>query len=185
MSWELVLQAIETAAVIVGVVFGLIQLRQLRSQRAVQAGIELLHPLQAPQSVEAIMLVYSLPDNLSGEQVRERLGTHFGSVLGVLGMFESLGPLVARGHVPVEMYSDFYRGVTILCWKKLRGYIEEQRQSGWPSLFEWLQWLAERMEERQALSSDVPAFERFKDWNHSGNYARLREGLGGPRGLGR
>ena len=185
MSWELALQAIETAAVIVGVVFGLIQLRQLRSQRAIQAGIELLHPLQAPQSVEAIMLVYGLPDNLSGEQVRERLGTHFGSVIGVLGMFESLGPLVARGHVPVEMYSDFYRGVTILCWKKLRGYIEEQRQSGWPSLFEWLQWLAERMEERRALSSDVPAFERFKDWNHSGNYARLREGLGGPRGLGR
>lgn len=110
MSWELALQIIQTAAVVLGVVFGLIQLRQLRAQREVQAGIELLHPLQAPESVEAIMLVYSLPENLSGEQVRERLGDHFGTVLGVLGLFESLGPLVARGHVPIEMYSDFYRG---------------------------------------------------------------------------
>ena len=128
------------------------------------------------------MLVYSLPDNLNGDQIRQRLGAHFGSVLNVLGLFESLGPLVARGHVPVEMYSDFYRGVTVLVWKKLRGYIEEQRQSGWPSLFEWLQWLAERMDERQILSSDVPAFELFKIWNHSGDYERLRAGLGGPHG---
>ena len=182
MSWELALQFIETLAIIVGVGFGLVQLRQLRIQREVQAGIELLHPLQAPQSVEAIMMVYSLPDNLSGDQIRERLGAHFGPVLGVLGLFESLGPLVARGHVPIDMYSDFYRGVTVLVWKKLRGYIEEQRQSGWPSLFEWLQWLAERMDERQTHSSDVPAFELLKFWNHSGDYERLRAGLGGPQG---
>ena len=167
------------------VVFGLIQLRQLRAQREVQAGIELLHPLQAPESVEAIMLVYSLPENLSGEQVRERLGDHFGTVLGVLGLFESLGPLVARGHVPIEMYSDFYRGVTVLCWKKLRRYIEEQRQAGWPSLFEWLQWLAERMAERQAASSDMPAFERFKDWQYRRDYERLCAGLAGRRGMER
>ncbi len=185
MSWELALQIIQTAAVVIGVVFGLVQLRQLRTQREVQAGIELLHPLQAPATVEAIMLVYSLPDDLSGEQLRERLGKHFGTVIGVLGLFESLGPLVARGHVPVEMYSDFYRGVTVLCWKKLRRYIEEQRQAGWPSLFEWLQWLAERMDERRATSSDVPAFERFKNWNHSGDYERLCAGRGARQGLER
>ena len=185
MSWELALQIMQTAAVVIGVVFGLVQFRQLRKQSEVQAGIELLHPLQAPETVEAIMRVYSLPDNLSGEQVRERLGTHFGSVIGVLGLFESLGPLVARGHVPVEMYSDFYRGVTVLCWKKLRRYVEEQRQAGWPSLFEWLQWLAERMDERRTSSSDIPAFERFKNWNHSGDYERLCAGRGARQGMER
>ncbi len=44
MSWELALQIIQTAAVVIGVVFGLVQLRQLRTQREVQAGIELLQP---------------------------------------------------------------------------------------------------------------------------------------------
>ena len=175
MSWEIALQVIQTAAVVVGVGFGLIQLRQLRVQREVQAGIELLHPLQAPESAEALLLLHGLPDNLSGEELRKRLGDDFGPVIGVLGLFESLGPLVARGHVPVDMYADFYRGVTVLCWKKLRRYIEEQRRSGWPNLFEWLQWLAERMEERAPHGTDVPAFERFKGWTESRDYDRLRE----------
>jgi len=80
---------------------------------------------------------------------------------------------------------DFHRGVTVLCWKKLRRYVEEQRQAGWPSLFEWLQWLAERMDERRATSSDVPAFERFKNWNYSGDYERLCAGRGARQGLER
>jgi hypothetical protein len=173
MGWEITLQIIQTAAVVIGVVFALMQLRQLRTQREVQAGIELLHPLQAPESAEALLVLHQLPDNLSGEDLRKRLGDDFGPVLGVLGLFESLGPLVARGHVPIEMYADFYRGVTVLCWRKLERYIEEQRKSGWPNLFEWLQWLAERMEERTPADGDVPAFERFRDWADSADYERL------------
>jgi len=174
MPWGLALEAIQTIAVVVGVVFGLIQLRQLRLQREVQAGIELLHPLQAPESAEALLILHGLPDNLSGEELRKRLGDDFGPVLGVLGLFESLGPLVARGHVPIEMYADFYRGVTVLSWRKLRRYIEEQRSSGWPNLFEWLQWLAERMDERAPVAGDVPAFVRFATWKEGDDYDRLR-----------
>jgi hypothetical protein len=96
--------------------------------------------------------------------------------MGLLAMFESLGPLVARGHLPVDMYAEFYRGATVVCWKKLRRYIEEQRQSGWKNLYEWVQWLAERMEERSSLSPDVPAYERFKNWRDSADY----EGLCAP-----
>lgn len=159
MPWTLLLQAVETTAVAVGVVFGLMQLRQLRVAREVQVGIELLRPLQAPQSGEALLLIHGLPDDLSGEELCERLGEEFESVVAVLSLFESLGPLVARGFVPIEMYAQFYRGPTVLCWRKLRRYIDEQRKSGWPTLFEWLQWLAEQMEEHKWPSTDVPAFE--------------------------
>ena len=174
MHMDLALQAIETCAVVVGVVFGLIQLRQLRLQREVQAGIELLRPLQAPAAAEALMTIHALPDGLTGDQLGKTLGDRFGSVMGVLALFESLGPLIARGHVPIEMYADSYRGVTVICWKKMRPYIEERRSNGWPNLFEWLQWLAERMDERTDLESDIPAFQRFKSWKRGGDYDRLR-----------
>jgi len=173
MHAALALQAIETAAVVLGVAFGLIQLRQLRFQREIQAGIELLHPLQAPQMAETVLTVHSLPDGLKGEQLKERLGEKFGSVMAVLGLFESLGPIIARGHVPIEMYADSYRGVTVICWRKLQPYIEERRRQGWPNLFEWVQWLAERMQERADLASDVPAFERFRNWRTAADYERL------------
>lgn len=173
MSADLVLQAIETTAVVLGVVFGLIQLRQLRYQREVQAGIELLRPLHSPMMPENVMAVYALPDGLTAKQTREKLGDRFGPILAVLGLFESLGPIIARGHIPIEMYADSYRGVTVICWKKMKPWIEEQRAQGWPNLFEWLEWLAGRMEERLALSSEKPAFEQFARWRSGADYDRL------------
>lgn len=99
MSADLALQAIETAAVVVGVVFGLIQLRQLRYQREIQARIELLRPLHSLMMPENVMAIYALPDGLNGKQIRKKLGDRFGSILAVLGLFESLGPLIARGRI--------------------------------------------------------------------------------------
>ena len=171
--WQLALQAIETVAVCVGVAFGLIQLRQLRRQREVQAGLELLAPLQTPESAEALLTIHELPDNLTGEKLREQLGPQYRPAMATLAMFESLGPSVARGHVPVRMYAEFYRGPTILCWRKFKRHIEEERQGGWPSLFEWLQWLAERMEEQVPSASDVPAYRRFSSWKRPRDYYRL------------
>ena len=173
MSWELALQAVETLAVVVGVAFGLIQLRQLRHQREVQAGLELLAPLQTPESAEALLIIHDLPENLTGEQLRHQLGEQYKSSMATLALFESLGPIVARGHVPIEMYAEFYRGPTVLCWRKFKRFIEEERQVGWPTLFEWLQWLAERMEERAPANSDLPAFSQFSNWRRPADYYRL------------
>ena len=54
MPMELALQALETFAVVVGVLFGLVQLRQFRHQREIEAGTELLHslPLMAAASLK-------------------------------------------------------------------------------------------------------------------------------------
>jgi hypothetical protein len=174
MHADLVLQAIETAAVVLGVAFGLLQLRQLRFQREIQAGIELLRPLHSPMMPEHVMAIHALPECLGAKQIVERLGDRFGSVVAVLGLFESLGPIVARGHIPIEMYAESYRGVTVLCWKKMRPWIEQRRNEGWPNLFEWLEWLAGQMEARTRLAPDVPAFEQFRAWKSPADYERLR-----------
>ena len=171
MSWELALQALETFAVVVGVGFGLVQLRQLRHQREIQAGIELLHSL--PQMAVAALKLYELPDNLTGQELRSKLGDKFDSVFDLLAVFESLGPLVARGQVPIDLYAEYYRGATVMAWTKVRRYVLEERESGWPNLFEWVQWLSERMEQRGPLSHDIPAFERLSEWKDSRDYERL------------
>jgi len=173
MTVQLALQVIETLAVVIGVAFGLAQLRQLRHQREVQAGLELLAPLQTPESAETLLLIHGLPENLTGGELRQRLGDKFKATLATLALFESLGPIVARGHVPIEMYAEFYRGPTLLCWTKFRRFVEEERQGGWPNLFEWLQWLAERMETLPQGSSDLPAHRRFSSWKSSKDYLKL------------
>lgn len=172
MSWQSALQVIETLAVVIGVAFGLMQLRQLRHQREVQAGLELLAPLQTPESAEALLTVHGLPDDLTGDELRLRLGAQYKSAMATLALLESLGPIVARGHVPIDMYAEFYRGPTMLCWRKFKRHIEEERLRGWPNLFEWLQWLAERMEERAPAMGDLPAYKRYASWKRSSDYYR-------------
>ena len=93
--------------------------------------------------------------------------------MGMLALLESLGPQVARGHVPIDMYAEQYRRITVICWSKMRPYIERRRRDGWPNLCEWLQWLAERMDERSHLLNNSPAFERFRDWKTAADYQRL------------
>ncbi len=173
MSWQLALQIIETLAVVIGVAFGLMQLRQLRHQREVQAGLELLAPLQTPESAEALLIVHDLPNDLSGEELRKRLGAQYKSAMATLALFESLGPIVARGHVPIDMYAEFYRGPTVLCWQKFERHIKEERSHGWPNLFEWLQWLAERMEQYAPADGDLPAYQRYASWKNSSDYRRF------------
>ena len=112
MSLSLALQIVETFAVVVGVVFGLIQLRQLRIQREVQGGAELLRSMQSPQFAKAALSIYELPDDLPRDELKARLANDFDIVLGLIALFESMGPLVARGHVPIDVYADFYRGGT-------------------------------------------------------------------------
>lgn len=173
MSLALALQALEVFAVTVGVVFGLFQLRQLTIQREIQVGLELLRTFQVPRVAEAQLAIHSLPDGLMEEDLRKALGDQYGPVMSMLAMLESLGPLVAQGHLPIEMYAEQYRRITVISWIKVRPYVECRRRDGWPNLFEWLQWLAERMEDRSHLQSNKPAFERLADWKSAQDYRRL------------
>lgn len=178
MSVSLVLEIIQVVAVVFGVAFGLDQLRQLRAQREAQGATEVLRSLQAPDIVRAALLLFDLPDDIPSADLQKRLGDDWSAVIALLAIFESLGPLVARGHVPIGAYEDLYRGATVVCWRKLRRYVEARRAAGWSNFAEWFQWLAERMEERAPLEADVPAHERFRAWRSPADFHRLRDGSG-------
>jgi hypothetical protein len=69
MSVEIVLQAIEAIAVVIGVAFAIVQVRQYRRDERREAAMELMHSFQTPSFAEAMNLVYNLPDGLSKEEV--------------------------------------------------------------------------------------------------------------------
>ncbi len=172
---EMTLQIVQTLAVVVGVIFGLAQLHQIQVQREAQGGAELLRSMQLPQTAATALLLYELPDNLSRDELKARLSAaDLSAVIGLAALFESMGPLIARGHVPLDLYADYYRGSTIICWRKLRGYVEDQRADGYSNLFEWFQWLAERLEERRPFANDLPAHEMFKSWQTPADFEKLR-----------
>jgi hypothetical protein len=53
---------------------------------------------------------------------------------------------------------DFYGGVVVRSWARLKGFVEDVRdQTSRETNWEWFQWLAERILEREAATVPVAA----------------------------
>ncbi len=165
MSTEVVLQAIEAVAVVTGVGFAIVQVRQYRRDRRRTAAIELLHSFQTPAFAEALNIVYNLPDGLSREELEARLQGRFHILYSLMTTWESLGILVHMGEVELELVEDFFSGPILISWRKLRGHVEGERAAtGRATIEEWFQWLAERLQERERVSPALPAHIEHRNW---------------------
>jgi hypothetical protein len=52
----------------------------------------------------------------------------------------------------------FFSGPVVLTWRKLEPYLQEiRKERKRETLFEWYQWLAERLMERESKGAPVPA----------------------------
>jgi hypothetical protein len=161
-----ILSIVSTTAIVTGVIFAALQFRQYKRLRARESAIHLLHTAQTREFLEAIEIVFELPEGLTKTELEERLGEKIGGVLVMFGTFESFGVLVYRREIELEIIEDFFQGAIILAGRKFRLYIEEVRKlSGRESYYEWFQWLSDQVEKRENITPKVPAFLAHKDWS--------------------
>jgi hypothetical protein len=79
--------------------------------------------------------------------------------------WESLGVLVFRGQLHLDLVDDFFSGPIRISWTKLQPYFETEREEqGRETIGEWFQWLAEQMQKREALEAPTPAHVAHRDW---------------------
>ena len=166
MSIELVFQVIETLAVVVGVVFAITQVRQYRQDKHREAALVLMHAFQTPEFAEALNIVYNLPDGLSKDEIESRVGEKFYLVYALMTTWESLGILVFRGEVDIDMVDDFFSGPIRISWRKLQGHVMGERELlGRDTIEEWFQWIHEQLEKQESSTPPVPAHIQYKDWS--------------------
>lgn len=148
----------QALAVVVAVVFGIVQVRHyLRAQQR-EAAFALMRSLQTPEMLRGLLLLDALPEGLSGGEIEDRFGDDFLYIQALLGTWESLGILVFHGEVGLDLVDDFYSGPIVQSWEKLGGLVEDVRKrTGRETRWEWFQWLAERMIEREADAAPIPA----------------------------
>jgi putative heme iron utilization protein len=86
-------------------------------------------------------LVYNLPDELSKEEVENLLGKKFHLVYALMTTWESLGILVFRGEVDLDLVDEFFSGPIKISWRKLQGHVLGEREMlGRDTIEEWFQW---------------------------------------------
>lgn len=165
MSTEVILQAIEAFAVVIAVGFAIVQVRQYRRDKHREAAMELLHSFQTPSFARALNIVYAMPEGLSKEQVEKFAGDEFHLVYAMATTWESLGVLVYRGEIDLQLIDDFFSGPIRISWRKLVGHVLGEREAtGRETINEWFQWLNDRLEEAESQEAPVPAHIAHADW---------------------
>jgi hypothetical protein len=152
-------------AVIGGVIFAVIQLRQYREGRHREIALELLRSFQTPEFARALLSVYSTPDGLSKEEIEAHAGEDMHLVYALMTTWESLGILVFRGELTLDLVDDFFSGPISISWRKLRPYVlGERKEQNRETIEEWFEWLADRLRERESIAPPIPAHIAHRSW---------------------
>lgn len=159
------LSLISTSAIVAAGIFAGVQIRLFNKQRARESALQMVHSFRTPEFLNAVNIVFDLPEGLSKKEIEERLGERLISVLVMFGTFESLGILVFRREIDIQLVEDFFSGIIILSGKKLKRYLVEVREaSNRQTYYEWFQWLYEQLEKRELKTPAVPSYLAFRDW---------------------
>jgi hypothetical protein len=165
MPLETFFQMLEAVAVVFGVGFAVVQVRQHVRRQARESAMELLHSFQTPEFAKALTLVYRMPDGLTKAEVERRLGDDFHLVYAMTTTWESLGVLVFRRELSLDLVDDFFSGPVRISWRKLQGYFREERaEQRRETIAEWFEWLADRLADRESRQAPVPAHIAHGNW---------------------
>lgn len=165
MELSLIFQLISTSAVILGILFGLLNLRNFQMMRKREAAILMLNSFQTNEFVRGLLLVFDLPENITKAKVDKLPKEDYLALYILLGTWERLGILVHRREISLDLVDDAFSGPILISWHKLSGFIGQFRESAKRDTgFEWFQWLAERMIEREKGASATPAYMAHKNW---------------------
>jgi hypothetical protein len=161
----LTLQLISTAIMIIGIAFGIQNIRQYQAMRKRESAIMMLNSFQTADFVKGFLHILDLPQNAGKSEVDGLPHDQFLAIYMVMGTWERLGILVYRREIDLDLVDDAFSGPIIQSWQKLERYVKEwrahiQRETA----MEWFQWLAERMMERESDSQPTPAYMANKEW---------------------
>ena len=159
-----IVEIIGILAILFGIVFGLIQLRQSRIQRRELALLECARSFEDEDFTEAYRLISELPAGMTIDQF-DKLDENYESAALRIGMkFETMGLLVHRGVIPLDALSDLVGGAALTIWKVLEPWVDETREHrSHPTFWEWYQWLVERLMERGRIDRQ-PVYLTEANW---------------------
>jgi len=157
---------INAVAVTAGVIFAAIQIQHYRQRQRRDAMLELVRSFQSASFVRAFRHIISLPDDVGKQEINELLGADAEDFVHIVALtWESLGVLVFRREVTLDLVDDLFSGPILVSWRKLSRYVSEQRAIlQRETAFEWFQWLSEQMTEREEKSPPTPAHLAHRAW---------------------
>lgn len=165
MELSLIFQTIGTVIMVAGVVFSLINLRNYHASRRRESAIVLLNSFQTGDFVKGLLIMFALPEKFGKKEMDSLPEADFLALYMLLGTWERLGILVFHHEMDLDLLDDAFSGPVIQSWQKMKKFVFEFRASVQrDTAFEWFQWLAERLLERESGKEPTPAYIAHSNW---------------------
>jgi hypothetical protein len=139
------LNLISTAAIVLGVLFGLFELRQALKDRRAAVAFEIAGGYQTPEVRRAMARVMTLPVDADPDLVNGNPDV-LSAALAADSLCEAWGSMVYEGVIELHMLDRMAGGQIRGSWIRLRRWVEHERSAtGIVNLGEWWQWVYERI----------------------------------------
>jgi len=152
---------------IVGLIFGVVQVRAAARDRRERLTLETLREFQTREFVELLHYVsfHDLPSNREGMMAlppdERTLLIQFGQEM------ESLGILVAERLINIDLVDKTLGSFVITSWEKYKNmFLDIREKQPDPFLGEYFQWLAEQLDERMRTNPREPFYKTRKSALH-------------------
>lgn len=148
--------------IVIGAIFAAIQYTQYRKRERNRIAGDLCRRFSEPEFARAVALLRRLPDGVD-MQTMQSMDVEYEEAAQIVGMmFETMGLLVFKDVASFRLIQQLTGGLLLMMWRKLEAWIKTTRvEQGNPRFGEWVQWLAERIEEEEA--GMTPAYSAYAD----------------------
>lgn len=159
--------------VVGGLMFAVLQMRQTRQQRRELAAIELFRFFGNPKFTAAYKRILRLPAGLSADDIQNNDTGLEDAAMLISATLESIGVMTFQRIVPFVVVKNLIGTSGQTLWSKLEPWVTMLRQEqGEDTVFEWFQWLAERLEQEEH-NDPLPAYIAHKKWQPSNTSQEL------------
>lgn len=143
--------------IVLGGLFAAFQFIEYRRRRKAQVAADLCRRFAEPEFARAVTLIRRLPDGITLEEL-QAMEPEYEEAAQIFGMaIETMGLLVHENVASFQMIRKLTGGLLLAMWRKLEIWIRETRkEQDNPRFGEWVQWLVERIAERE--QEMVPAY---------------------------
>jgi hypothetical protein len=137
--------------IVIGAVFAAIQYDEYRKRERNRIAGELCRSFSEPEFARAITLLRHMPDGIDLKTMQS-MDSEYEEAAQIVGMmFETMGLLVYRDVASFRLIQELTGGLLLMMWRKLEIWIKATRiEQDNPRFGEWVQWLAERIAERES-----------------------------------
>ena len=159
------LSLISTIAIVMALVFAGVQVREATRARRDQAAVALLQSAQGDSWTHSMDNISRIPAGLDAEEVDAQGALATAAMVDFAVRLESIGYMVYSRLVSLDMVDDLLGGVILMFWSRAQRWTERERvRTGNGKLFEWCEWLADRVAERRRSRGHEPAHLKHRRW---------------------